>query len=86
MTHVIPLLASALQAPFIVQLSDNISILHRHLGASFFTAISQQSESLLSTTRELYDLLENPSTMTWLRLSQFHSFSLALTMQTLWHL
>ena len=80
---ILPLLVSALQAPqyhfpTVLKPLESPSIV-----TSLLIAISQQSVSLLSTTPELYDISENPSLMTWLRLWQLHSFSLASTTPTL---
>jgi len=79
---ILHLLASAFQAPMSHYPITMKALESPSRATSLLAAISQQSVSLLSITSELYNISGNPRLMTWLRLSQLRSFSLALIMQT----
>ena len=74
---ILSLLVSALQAPQYHFPTVLKPLELPSIATTLLIAISQQSVSLLSTTPELYDISEDPSLMTWLRLWQLHSFNLA---------
>jgi len=82
---ILPISASALHAPLSHYLPTLEPVESPSMATSLLSAKSQHFVGHKSAfyRTDLYEISENLSQMTWLRMSELRSFSLALTMDTL---